>query len=153
MIETVSRAIGVAVCFGAAGALTSLAFVLEARDPTAAHLVPAAAFAAALVSALVWPHCTRAPSLGHGALRGAAIGFLAHPVLWMLMLGHVGTTTPGLTTSPAAVLAPALVLGLFSTLAYGPLTMSVGAALGGLLARCEPPLPRSMRLSYIDDKQ
>ncbi len=134
MVETLTRALSVAVGFGLAGVAVTLAFVLEAKDPTAVVLSPMAGLAGGLAAAVAWPH--RAASLRprEGALRGAAVGALAHPVLWMLMLTWTGMRTPGLETGPAEVVAPALVFATLSTLAYGPLTVATGTAVGSLFA-------------------
>lgn len=135
------RTVAVATAaFGATGFLAAAVVTVGVYD--GGWELPAyAGGAAALVGGGVWlvtHRGDRGLSPRQGAYAGGAVGLLAHPVLWMLLWGHVAALR--LVSGDAGVPSldggfTLLVLGFASVIFGGGVTIPVGAATGYLLAR------------------
>lgn len=126
--------------FSAAGGLCALPFVLASEVPaqTARQMLVPAAVAGGLAGTL-----TRAFLVSEEAPRwrapfaGGLAGLLAHPLLWVWIGVAVGGEMgKGGGALLAGALLSSLFFSIFSAIAYGPLTVTVGALVGWWLARC-----------------
>ena len=94
-----------------------------------------------MLGGLAWLVVTDRPRRGavrpaHGAIAGALVGLFAHPLMWgmlALVIGEEAGSPIGMRVG--GMLGSAVFFGLFSALAYGPLTMSPGAVVGWALGR------------------
>lgn len=141
-----ARTLLATLCFAAAGAVATLPFVLETSEPmvVASRLVPAAAVAAALLGAFAWTVGVEGQrGAWRGAVSGALVGLVAHPVMWALLALVVGAETGSpIRDRVGGTVGSGLFFGLFSALAYGPFTSTLGAVVGfGLQKTLEPPEP------------
>lgn len=125
--------------FAGAGALSALPFVLAADFPaqSARQLLAPAALSGGVVGTLAWALLVSAGSPRWRApLAGALTGLLAHPPLWVWIgLGIGADMGRGGSGLWRGALLSSLFFSLFSAIAYGPLTISLGALVGWWLGR------------------
>ncbi|MFN0102850.1 MAG: hypothetical protein ACKV2U_12255 [Bryobacteraceae bacterium] len=119
-----------AACSGAGSAALFLAmeYLMAGQGPVNHFdwwLLLGAPSGSALAALLVWPH-------KQGAWAGAAIGFLAHPLMWCLVPLIQWAT--GITAPLALTLSTLLTLSVYSWILMGWITVPAGAFLGWKLA-------------------
>jgi hypothetical protein len=155
------KSVTAAVVFTAAGALCS-AVVLsfgppETRGEGWAEF-PFCAGAAAFMTSLTvwWLHVARTdkPGTMRGAAAGLAIGVLAHPVTWYVlicwnwMLAGLSLRHPsaaGDPLNPVTGVLGALVFSVWSIVIVGWITVPAGALVGTLVARLQGMLDAGLR--------
>lgn len=135
-----------AVVFGLAGALAAWLVYRSGSSGELLTDIVIAGVSACIVGGLLWSKValkqTAAASVRRGALVGALIGFVSHPVYWYIWAVYSWAfQAPGVggpAMGPLHGLWGALLVSLLSWVVAGWITVPLGAVVGGALAAIGP---------------